>query len=200
MHYAAIAGANTRYILRRTFHVRVTLNFPLCQNGNKDGLCEPSCVDVAQLPLYTSAPPIPLPPAMILPPESLSRITDSVVNAVLTADLSFIYSLLFSPQSFEPSPLENGPALINVPDAEGWSAIHYCASVPNPPTEILDAFYCAGADISLFTTWEHYTPLRLHCLARPGCHQCAKPGAPSISIFCTSHSRSPCTFVCPRQE
>ena len=100
------------------------------------------------------------------PPESLSRITDSIVNAVLSSDFSLIYALLFSPQSFEPSPLESGPILVNVPDTEGWSVIHYCASVPNPSIEILDALYRAGADISLFTTWEHYTPL--HCLARLG--------------------------------
>ncbi|KAN0093267.1 hypothetical protein V8E55_004051 [Tylopilus felleus] len=136
-------------------------------NGNKQVLCEPSCVDVAQLSPYTSAPPTPfLPPVIAFPPESLSRITDSIVNAVLSSDLSLIYALLFSPQSFEPSPLESGPILVNVPDTEGWSVIHYCASVPNPSIEILDALYRAGADISLFTTWEHYTPL--HCLARLG--------------------------------
>ena len=97
-------------------------------------------------------------------PENLSRVTDSVVNAILSADLSSIYALLFSSQS--PQPLENGPVLVNVPDSEGWSAIHYCVSVPNPSFEILDALYRAGADISLFTSWEHYTPL--HCLARLG--------------------------------
>lgn len=82
---------------------------------------------------------------------------------MLAADLSVLYSLLFS-QSFEPSPLDNGPTLVNVPDLEGWSAIHYCVSVPNPSVEILDALYRAGADVSLFTTGEHYTPL--HCFAR----------------------------------
>jgi hypothetical protein len=30
--------------------------------------------------------------------------------------------------------------------------------------DVLDALYCAGADVSLFTIKEHYTPL--HCLAR----------------------------------
>ncbi|KAF8434088.1 hypothetical protein L210DRAFT_3454250 [Boletus edulis BED1] len=128
-------------------------------NGNKEVLCEPSCVDVVRLSPYNSASPEPFsPPATAFSPESLSRITDSIVNAVLTADLSLIYTLLFSP--------ENGPILVNVPDAEGWSAIHYCASVPNLSIEILDALYRAGADVSLFTTWEHYTPL--HCLARLG--------------------------------
>lgn len=97
-------------------------------------------------------------------PESLSRNTDSLVNAVLTGDLSSIYALLFSPQSFEPSPRENGPVLVNIPDPEGWSSVHYCVSVPNPSIETLDALYRAGADVSLFTTWEHYTPL--HCFGR----------------------------------
>ncbi|KAG8213437.1 hypothetical protein J3R82DRAFT_11950 [Butyriboletus roseoflavus] len=132
------------------------------KNGNKEALCEPSCFDLARLSPYTSAPPVP--PSMAFSSESLSRITDSVVNAVITADLSSICTLLFSPQSFESSPLENGPVLVNLPDPEGWSIIHYCVSVPNPSIEILDALYRAGADISLFTTWEHYTPL--HCLAR----------------------------------
>ncbi|KIJ67052.1 hypothetical protein HYDPIDRAFT_85463 [Hydnomerulius pinastri MD-312] len=136
-----------------------------CKNGNKRALCEPSGVDLHQLSPYTSAPPTPYsPPATAFSPESVSHITDSVVHAVLTADLSVIYSLLFSPQSFEPSPLDNGPILVNVPDVEGWSALHYCVSVPNPSIEILDALYRAGADVSLFTTGEHYTPL--HCFAR----------------------------------
>lgn len=104
-----------------------------------------------------------VPPASTFSSESIHLVTDSVVQAVLAADLSVLYPLLFS-QSFEPSPLDPGPVLINVPDLEGWSAIHYCVSVPNPSIEILDALYRAGADVSLFTTGEHYTPL--HCFAR----------------------------------
>ncbi|KAH7884497.1 hypothetical protein F5I97DRAFT_2037547 [Phlebopus sp. FC_14] len=134
------------------------------KNG-KGALYEPSCLDITQLSPYNSTPPMPYnPPATAFSSESVALITDSVVHAVLTADLSLIYSLLFSPQSFEPSPLDNGPILVNVPDVEGWSAIHYCVSVPNPSIEILDALYRAGADVSLFTIGEHYTPL--HCLAR----------------------------------
>ena len=104
------------------------------------------------------------PPTTAFSPESISLITDNVVHAILTADVSMLYSLLFSPQSFEPSPLENGPVVVNVPDVEGWSAIHYCVSVPNPSVEMLDVLYRAGADVSLFTTGEHFTPL--HCFAR----------------------------------
>ncbi|OAX37391.1 hypothetical protein K503DRAFT_719859 [Rhizopogon vinicolor AM-OR11-026] len=135
------------------------------ENGNKKGLCRPT-LNMKQLSPRTSAQPNlapTIPPATTFSPESVSLITDSVVQAVLAADLSLLYPLLFS-QSFEPSPLDHGPALVNVPDLEGWSAIHYCVSVPNPSVEILDALYRAGADVSLFTTGEHYTPL--HCLAR----------------------------------
>ncbi|KAG1832566.1 hypothetical protein DFJ58DRAFT_235774 [Suillus subalutaceus] len=135
------------------------------QSGNKRGLCNPSLV-INYLSPQTStqlnfAPSIP--PATTFSSESISFITDSIVQAVLAADLSVLYPLLFS-QSFEPSPLDPGPILVNVPDLEGWSAIHYCVSVPNPSIEILDALYRAGADVSLFTTGEHYTPL--HCFAR----------------------------------
>ncbi|KAG0695910.1 hypothetical protein DFH29DRAFT_953535 [Suillus ampliporus] len=132
------------------------------QNGNKRGLCKPS------LDIHHLSPPQPnlapsIPPATTFSPESISLVTDSVVQAVLAADLSVLYPLLLS-QSFEPSPLDHGPILVNVPDLEGWSAIHYCVSVPNPSVEILDALYRAGADVSLFTIGEHYTPL--HCFAR----------------------------------
>lgn len=135
------------------------------QNGNKRGLCKPS-LDINHLSPQTStqlvfAPSIPQ--ATTFSSESISLITDSVVQAVLSADLSVLYPLLFS-QCFDPSPLDHGPVLVNVPDLEGWSAIHYCVSVPNPSIEILDALYRAGADVSLFTIGEHYTPL--HCFAR----------------------------------
>ncbi|OJA07911.1 hypothetical protein AZE42_11288 [Rhizopogon vesiculosus] len=103
------------------------------------------------------------PTATTFSPESVYLITDSVIQAVFATDLSLLYPLLFSP-SFDPSPLDLGPALVNVPDLDGWSAIHYCVSVPNPSVEILDALYRACDDVSLFTTGEHCTPL--HCLAR----------------------------------
>ncbi|KAG2107132.1 ankyrin repeat-containing domain protein, partial [Suillus cothurnatus] len=113
------------------------------QNGNKRGLCKPSLV-INHLSPQTStqlnfAPSIP--PATTFSSDSIYLVTDSVVQAVLAADLSVLYPLLLS-QSFEPSPLDPGPILVN----------------------ILDALYRAGADVSLFTTGEHYTPL--HCFAR----------------------------------
>ncbi|KAL4064486.1 hypothetical protein J3A83DRAFT_4376707 [Scleroderma citrinum] len=135
------------------------------KSGNKKALSYPSCFDLEQLSPYASGLPMTYyPPATAFSPESISLITDNIVHAVLTADVSMVYSLLFSPQSFEPSPLENGPVVVNVPDVEGWSAIHYCVSVPNPSIEMLDVLYRAGADVSLFTTGENFTPL--HCLAR----------------------------------
>ncbi|KIK24041.1 hypothetical protein PISMIDRAFT_421517 [Pisolithus microcarpus 441] len=135
------------------------------KNGNKKALCQPSHVDIDQLSPDASALPMMYdPPPTAFSPECISLITDNIVHAVLTTDLSMLYSLLFSPQSFEPSPLENGPVVVNVPDVEGWSAIHYCVSMPNPSIEMLDALYRAGADVSLFTTREQFTPL--HCFAR----------------------------------
>ncbi|KAI5983628.1 hypothetical protein EDD15DRAFT_2178640 [Pisolithus albus] len=135
------------------------------KNGNKKALCQPSCVDVDQLSPDASAFPMVYdPPPTAFSPECISLITDNIVRAVLTADLSMLYSLLFSPKSFEPSPLENGPVVVNVLDAEGWGAIHYCVSIPNRSVEMLDALYRAGADVSLFTTQEQFTPL--HCFAR----------------------------------
>ncbi|KAI6016403.1 hypothetical protein PISMIDRAFT_686952 [Pisolithus microcarpus 441] len=135
------------------------------KNGNKKALCQPSCVDIDQLSPDASAFPMMYdPPPTAFSPECISLITDNIVRTVLTADLPMLYSLLFSPKSFEPSPLENGPVVVNVPDVEGWGAIHYCVSMPNPSIEMLDALYRAGADVSLFTTQEQFTPL--HCFAR----------------------------------
>jgi ankyrin repeat protein len=56
------------------------------------------------------------------------------------------------------------PILVNRPDSTGWSPIHHCVFLEKPSIDVLDALYCAGADVSLFTVYEHYTPL--HCLAR----------------------------------
>jgi ankyrin repeat protein len=58
----------------------------------------------------------------------------------------------------------SGPILVNNPDSKGWSPIHHCVVALNPSSQILDALYCAGADVSLFTIHEQQTPL--HILAR----------------------------------
>jgi len=77
-------------------------------------------------------------------------------------DVTTLYTLL-SP-SWTGSSSERVPSLVNAPDAEAWSPIHYCASLKQPSIEVLDILYCAGADISLFSKTGNCTPL--HCLAR----------------------------------
>ena len=85
------------------------------------------------------------------------KATASVLKAVVSSDLS---SLRFWMSTYSRT---STPALINQPDSHGWSAIHHCCSARELSREILDSLYCAGAEVSLFTTKEHYTPL--HCLA-----------------------------------
>ncbi|EKM58187.1 uncharacterized protein PHACADRAFT_252301 [Phanerochaete carnosa HHB-10118-sp] len=65
------------------------------------------------------------------------------------------------------------PILVNFPDAQGRSPVHYCMATSNPSLEILDALYLAGADVSLHSRSGEGTPL--HCLARH-----AKPVAPDM--------------------
>lgn len=106
------------------------------------------------------------PPMVVFNSKATSRLTSTLVQAIQSSDLSFLYSILFpSPSSF-PSPVHpiSSPLLVNCPDAKGWSAIHHCVSATRPSVDVLDALYCAGSDVSLFTATEHYTPL--HCLAR----------------------------------
>ncbi len=92
--------------------------------------------------------------------EVLER-TDALVSAIVSSDMTQLYSRL--------SHLSIGSSsgvlsLVNAPDAEAWSPIHYCASLKQPSIEVLDILYCAGADVSLFSKTGNYTPL--HCLAR----------------------------------
>ncbi|KAH7913589.1 hypothetical protein BJ138DRAFT_1081323 [Hygrophoropsis aurantiaca] len=134
------------------------------ETGNKRSLISPTCVDINLISPYIAAPPSPsFPTPDMFSPQLISHFTDSLVQAVLTSDLPVIYSLLF-PSSFDNSITTRQPVVVNLPDAEGWSAIHYCVSVQHPSIEVLDALYRAGADVSLFTTTEDYTPL--HCLAQ----------------------------------
>lgn len=58
----------------------------------------------------------------------------------------------------------SAPVLVNRLDSDGWGPIHHCVSVKHPCIQVLDALYCAGAEVALFTTNEHYTPL--HILAQ----------------------------------
>ncbi|KAH9003066.1 hypothetical protein EDB86DRAFT_2894862 [Lactarius hatsudake] len=80
--------------------------------------------------------------------------TDALVSAIVSSDMAQLYGLLS----------EGVLSLLNAPDAEAWSPIHYCASLKQPSIEVLDILYCAGADVSLFSKTGNYTPL--HCLAR----------------------------------
>ncbi|KAJ7650762.1 hypothetical protein FB45DRAFT_1077911, partial [Roridomyces roridus] len=111
------------------------------------------------------------PPLAVFSAKSTS--TKTIIESVKNADVAFLHSLLFAPSipaSSQSSlyPLSS-PALVNLPDARGWSAIHHCAAAEYPSVQILDALYCAGA-VPLFTTHEHWTPL--HCFVqtsrRPG--------------------------------
>ncbi|KAJ7183228.1 hypothetical protein C8R46DRAFT_939255 [Mycena filopes] len=93
------------------------------------------------------------------PPLSSHSTTAALIQCVMSSDVAFIHSLLF------PAPPQPQSAvLVNLPNTNGWSAIHYCASAEHPSIPILDALYCAGAVMSLFTEHEHWTPL--HCFAQ----------------------------------
>ncbi|KAJ6468360.1 hypothetical protein C8R45DRAFT_468054 [Mycena sanguinolenta] len=97
------------------------------------------------------------PPLSVFSDESTSH---SIIQSVMSSDVAFLRSLLFVPST---QPLSSH-VLVNLPDAKGWSAIHYCAIAESPSIPILDTLYCAGAVVSLFTTVEHWTPL--HCFAQ----------------------------------
>ncbi|KAF9815617.1 hypothetical protein IEO21_04477 [Rhodonia placenta] len=76
-----------------------------------------------------------------------ARPTETLVQAVITADLQQLRSLLFSPRpSSIGSTLGDTPVLVNLPDSTGWSPIHYCVSAERPSVEVLDILYRAGAD------------------------------------------------------
>lgn len=138
-----------------------------------------SLLSLDQTPSGTLIDP---PPQNIFAPAPLSRSIKTLVSTLSSSpDVSFLQSILFSPAlptNSRPSvyPL-SVPILVNKPDERGWSAIHHACSFtvfgspskssPSekiPEIEILDMLYLAGADVSLFTVEEHYTPL--HILAK----------------------------------
>ncbi|KAI9457195.1 ankyrin repeat-containing domain protein [Russula earlei] len=98
---------------------------------------------------------------LFAPAELLGR-TDALVRAIVSSDVVTLYSLLSALSTGTSS--EGVPSLVNAPDAEAWSPVHYCASLKQPSVEVLDILYCAGADVSLFSKTGNCTPL--HCLAR----------------------------------
>ena len=123
------------------------------------------------------------PASIVFLPNSLSRVTDILKQYITSSDVSFLYSVLFSPFLPSTSPASryplSCPLLVNQSDENGWSPIHHCATVSTPSVEILNALYCAGADVSLFTTQEQFTAL--HCLARS-----YQPGGPeSVQAMCS---------------
>ncbi|KAF8637813.1 hypothetical protein AX16_010731 [Volvariella volvacea WC 439] len=118
-------------------------------------------------PALPSSDSLESPPPSVFTVEALKRQTQTIISSITSSDLPFLYSLLFSPPPPPNSPPSlypmSVPLLVNHPDREGWSPIHHCVAVEHPSIEILDALYCAGADVSLFTEREQWTPL--HVLA-----------------------------------
>ncbi|KAG5353024.1 hypothetical protein C0989_010992 [Termitomyces sp. Mn162] len=108
------------------------------------------------------------PPLSIFTSQGTSRLTDTLISSISLPDVPFLHSLLFSPALPASSPPAlypmSTPILVNHPDAAGWSPIHHCVAAKLPCIDILDALYCAGAEIALFTTQDHSTPL--HILAK----------------------------------
>ncbi|KAJ7039657.1 hypothetical protein C8F04DRAFT_1086121 [Mycena alexandri] len=103
------------------------------------------------------------PPLSAFSSESSSRLTATLIQSVVSSDVASLHSLLF----IRPTPASSqsqSAVLVNLPDTNGWSAIHYCASAEYPSIPVADALYCAGAVTSLFTAQEHWTPL--HCFAQ----------------------------------
>lgn len=111
------------------------------------------------------------PPLSVFSSKSTARLTNTIIQSVMSCDVAFLHSLLFAPSISASSQPElypmSSPVLVNLPDTKGWSAIHYCAAAEFPSIDILDALYLAGA-VPLFTTLEHWTPL--HCLAQAPRH------------------------------
>lgn len=121
-----------------------------------------SLVQLAQSSFYVTDMDLESPVLSSFTNESTSRLTNTLISSISSGDLKTVHSLLFSSlASVLASPI---PILVNNPDNKGWSPIHHCVAALDPSTEVLDALYCAGADVSLFTTYDQQTPL--HILAR----------------------------------
>ncbi|TRM64262.1 ankyrin repeat-containing domain protein [Schizophyllum amplum] len=94
-------------------------------------------------------------------PKCTRRLTDALVCAIVSSDIPTVMSLLFP----EDDGLAYSPLLVNQPDHDGWSPIHHCVS-STLSLDILDALYLAGADVSLFTPSEQFSPLHLLALSQ----------------------------------
>ncbi|KAK2460155.1 hypothetical protein APHAL10511_007834 [Amanita phalloides] len=110
-------------------------------------------------------PHLSVPPSRVFDPVALTRVTRTIISCVESEDLPFLYSILFPPPALHDAPATRSlPLLVNRPDEKtGWSPIHYCAASERPNVHVLDALYCAGADVALFTKNEEATAL--HVLA-----------------------------------
>ncbi|KAI0067187.1 ankyrin [Artomyces pyxidatus] len=86
--------------------------------------------------------------------------TTTIIKTIISADNVALQSLLFTP----PLDTSDTHVLVNQPDGDGWSPIHYCTSLRQPTVETIDLLFLAGADVSLFSKLGNSTPL--HCLAR----------------------------------
>ncbi|KAL5526101.1 hypothetical protein ACEPAG_7439 [Sanghuangporus baumii] len=98
-----------------------------------------------------------------LPSSAIHSCVKRLVTSISSSDLSTVHHLLFPTQDLQ-TPNVPVPVLVNHPDENGWSAIHYCVTSPRPSASILDALFLAGADLSLYTADNTMTPL--HALAR----------------------------------
>ncbi|PFH51066.1 hypothetical protein AMATHDRAFT_143442 [Amanita thiersii Skay4041] len=118
------------------------------------------------------------PASTVFDQVSLTRATRIILSCIDSNDLPFLYSLLFAPPPSYDAPATryplSVPLLVNwLDEATGWSPLHYCASVDCPNVLILDALYCAGADVALVTRDEEATVLHvLAMLARLPDREC----------------------------
>ncbi|CAK5268653.1 unnamed protein product [Mycena citricolor] len=132
-----------------------------------------------------------LPTSRILEPPALSsfgsitRITDTLIHAVTSSDVPTLHSILY-PSVSSHTDSHTTPVLVNLPDSDGWSAIHHCAAAEQPSALVFNALYCAGA-VPLFTAHEQWTPL--HCFAQ------ASRSPPSVHLR-AQWSSALAQFVC----
>lgn len=97
--------------------------------------------------------------------SDIELLVGKLVKATSSSDVFLVHSLLFPTQDPQTSTIPV-PLLVNTPDENGWSPIHYCVTARTPNTKVLDALYLAGADLTLYTADTAFTPL--HALARYG--------------------------------
>ncbi|OCH95423.1 hypothetical protein OBBRIDRAFT_578211 [Obba rivulosa] len=95
-----------------------------------------------------------LPPFLTFSRGDLTHLTSALANAVKSADIQTLSGLIFSSMEThfkaETSTFCT-PTVINLPDAAGWGAVHYCVAADSPSIEVLDLLYLGGADLSLYS-------------------------------------------------